>query len=116
MKEFVMIFRNEATPEARFNPDEMQNMMKAWQNWMGGMAEQGKLVSSGNRLGTDGKAVRPGNVVTNGPYAEVKEIIGGYIIVRADSIDGAVEMAKDCPMIIGGEGVVEIRDVVPISA
>ncbi|HEY4196743.1 MAG TPA: YciI family protein [Mucilaginibacter sp.] len=115
MKEFVMIFRSESLPEKRFSPDEMQEMMKAWQNWMGGMAAQDKLASSGNRLGGDGRSVKPGNVVTNGPFVELKEIISGYIVVRADSIQEAAEMAKGCPMVIGGGGFVEVRDVVPMN-
>jgi hypothetical protein len=115
MKEFVMIFRSESLPEKRFSPDEMQEMMKAWQNWMGGIAAQGKLASSGNRLGGEGRSVKPGNVITNGPYVEIKEIISGFIIVNADSIEEAAEMAKGCPMVIGGGGFVEVRDVIPMN-
>jgi hypothetical protein len=115
MKEFVMIFRSESLPEKRFSPDEMQEMMKAWQNWMGGIAAQGKLASSGNRLGGEGRSVKPGNVITNGPFVELKEIISGFIIVKADSIEEAAEMAKGCPMVIGGGGFVEVRDVIPMN-
>ena len=115
MKEFVMIFRSESLPEKRFSPDEMQEMMKAWQNWMGGIAAQGKLASSGNRLGGEGRSVKPGNVITNGPYVEIKEIISGFIIVKAGSIEEAAEMAKGCPMVIGGGGFVEVRDIIPMN-
>ena len=115
MKEFLFIFRSEALPEARFSPEEMQGIMQQWQNWMGGIAAQNKLASPGNRLGSEGKTVRTGNVITNGPYAEIKEIISGYIIVSADSIEEAAEMAKGCPMVIGGGGHVEVRDIVPMN-
>jgi hypothetical protein len=115
MKEFVMIFRSEPAQEGQASPAEMQAMITAWQNWMGGMAAQGQLASSGNRLGFDGKSVKPGNIVTNGPYAEIKEMVGGFIIVRAASIDEAAELAKGCPMIIGGVGSVEVRDVIPMN-
>lgn len=115
MKEFVMIFRSESLPEKRFSPDEMQEMMKAWQNWMGGIAAQGKLASSGNRLGGEGRGVKPGNVITNGPFVELKEIISGYIVVTADSIEEAAEMAKGCPMVVGGGGFVEVRDVIQMN-
>ena len=111
MKEFVMIFRNEAMPEALFSPDEMQAIMKQWENWIGSIAAQNKLVSSGNRLGSEGKVVKPNNVVTDGPYAEIKELIGGYIIVKAASVDEAAEMAKGCPILLGG-GNVEVRDII----
>ncbi|HTD98128.1 MAG TPA: YciI family protein [Mucilaginibacter sp.] len=111
MKEFVMIYRNEAMPEAKYSPDEMQNILKQWENWMGSIAAQGKLVNQGNRLGSEGKSIKPGMIITNGPYAEIKEMIGGYTIIRADSIDDAVEIAKGCPILhVGGN--VEVRDII----
>jgi hypothetical protein len=115
MKEFVMLFRSEMLPEARFSPEQMQDVMKAWQNWMGGMAAQDKLASSGNRLGSVGKVVKPNNIVIDGPFAETKEIITGYISVRADSFDEAAELAKGCPLVVGGGGLVEVRDIIPMD-
>lgn len=116
MKEFLMIFRSEALPEVRFSPDQMQDVMKAWQNWMGGMADAGKLANNGNRLGSEGRSVEPGNIITSGPFVEIKEIISGYIIVKAGSIDEAAQMAKGCPMVIGGGGRVEVRDIIPMNS
>jgi hypothetical protein len=116
MKEFVMIFRMDTLLKREISPDEMQDMMKAWQNWMGVMATRNKLVSSSNLLGNDGRAVKSAKMITNGPYAEVMEIIGGYVVVRANSIDDAAEMAKGCPMVIGGGGMVEVRNVVDINS
>jgi len=114
MNEFVLIFRNDFQPEVKFSPDEMQAIMQQWQTWMGGMAAQGQLASSGNRLGGDGKTLRPGSVITNGPYAEIKEMISGYIIVNAATIDEAAEIAKGCPILhVGGN--VEVRDIVPMG-
>ncbi|MDB5135338.1 MAG: transcription initiation protein [Mucilaginibacter sp.] len=114
MNEFVLIFRNDFQPEVKFSPDEMQAIMQQWQNWMGGIAAQNKLASSGNRLGGDGKTVKPGNIVTNGPYAEIKEMISGFIIVTADSIEEASEIAKGCPILnVGGN--VEVRNIIPMN-
>ena len=111
MKEFVLIFRNEKMPEAQFTPEGMMVISKQWENWIGGIAAQNKLAARGNRLGTEGKTVNPNNVITNGPYAEIKEMISGYIIVKGDTIDEAVEMAKGCPILeVGGN--VEVRDIV----
>ena len=115
MNEFVLIFRSDFQPEVKFSPEEMQNIMQQWQTWMGGIAAQGKLASSGNRLGGDGKTVRPSNVVTNGPYAEIKEMLTGYIIVNAGNIDEAAEIAKGCPILLVG-GNVEVRDVILMNA
>jgi len=114
MNEFVLIFRNDFHPEAKFSPDEMQAIMLQWQNWMGGIAAQGKLASSGNRLGSEGKTIKPGNVVINGPYVEIKEMLSGYIIVKAASIDEATEISKGCPILKVG-GSVEVRDIIPMN-
>ena len=111
MKEFVFIFRN-SNPEITPSPEQIQEIMTAWMNWMGSIAAQNKLVDSGNRLSmTEAKTIKANNIISDGPYTEIKEFINGYTIVRADDIDGAVELAKGCPILwIGGN--VEIRAVV----
>jgi len=115
MKEFLFIFRRDVdTNEPQPSPEQMQGIMKAWQDWMGGIAAQDKLVSSGNRLASEGKIIKPGNIVTNGPYVEIKETIGGYIMVKANSLDEAAELAKECP-IFAINGNVEVRPVVPMD-
>jgi hypothetical protein len=114
MKEFLFIFRrNVDTNEPQPSPEQMQGIMKEWQDWMGSIAAQDKLVSSGNRLASEVRIVKPGNIVTNGPYVEIKEAIGGYIIVKADSLDEAAELAKGCP-IFTINGNVEVRPIVPM--
>ena len=107
MKEFVLIFRNSSNPHANPSPEQLQERM----NWMGSIAAQNKLVDKGNRLSaTHAKTVKPGNVVTDGPYTEIKEFISGYLIVKAASIDEAVEMAKANPTFKGG-GNIEVRQI-----
>jgi hypothetical protein len=115
MKEFLLVFRRAAAGnEGTLSPEQMQAMMKPWQDWMGSLAAQNKLVSSGNRLASDGKVVKPNNIITNGPYVEIKEAIGGYIIIRAESLDEAAELSKGCPILSLG-GTVEVRTVVPMD-
>jgi hypothetical protein len=115
MNEFLLIFRRDfKTSGTQPSPEHLQNMMKDWQHWMGGIAAQNKLVNSGNRLTDDGRVVNPGAVVTNGPYVEIKEAIGGYIIIRAESLEEAAEISKGCPILtIGGN--VEVRTVIPMK-
>ncbi len=115
MTEFLMIFRRELNPDQPApSPEQMQAHMKPWQDWMGGLAAQNKLVSSGNRLKGEGRVVKPNGVITNGPYVEIKEAVGGYIIVRAESLDEAAELSKGCPMFEMG-GNVEVRAIVPMD-
>jgi len=111
MKEFMMIFRSEPAKETP-SPEAMQALVKVWQDWIGGIAAQGKFAST-NQLGRQGKTIKAGNVVTDGPYAELKEIVGGYMVVKADSIDDAIEMGKGCPVLNIG-GIVEVRDIMEI--
>lgn len=109
MKEFMMIFRTEKNDAPQPTPEEMQAMVKTWQDWIGGIAAQGKFVAT-NALGKSGKTVTANGVITDGPYAEVKEVVGGYIIVKADDLNDAVKLSEGCPTLaIGGK--VEIRDV-----
>jgi len=112
MKEFMLIFRNAYNPEFKPSPEQMQASIKQWQDWIGGIAAQGKFNST-NRLGFNGKVVKTNDVI-DGPYVETKEMVGGYILVKAASIDEAAEIAKGCPILqIGGN--VEVRDVMELK-
>lgn len=109
MKEFALIFRLKDISDFKPSPEQIRERMA----WLGSIAAQNKLVDKGNTLlpvpGT-AKTVKADNIVTDGPYTEIKEFISGYIIVRAESIDEAVEMAKGNPIFkIGGN--IEVREV-----
>ena len=109
-----MLFRNEKNESSQEpSAEQMQAAMKQWQTWIKGIAADGKY-SGTNRLLSEGKTVKPGNAITDGPYAEGKEVVGGYLVVKANSLDEAVEMAKSCPNLIYG-GNVEIRRVMSID-
>jgi hypothetical protein len=110
MDEFILIFRHEDA-SGLVSPEQMQTWMKQTMDWIGGIAAQNKF-SGGNGLPfQDARVVRPNNVVTNGPFGEIKETIGGYIIVKADSVDEAVEFAKGCPVLQGEGNSVEVRKI-----
>ncbi len=109
MKEFALIFRLKDISDFKPSPEQMQERM----NWLAGIAAQNKLVDKGNTLlpaPGSARTVRTDNIVTDGPYTEIKEFISGYIVVKAESIDEAVEMAKSNPIFrIGGN--IEVREV-----
>lgn len=113
MTDFLLVFRDDYKAQPKASPDEMQATMKQWMDWVGGIAAQNKLVDRGNRLGSTGKTVRANNVVTDGPYTEIKELIGGYTIIKAGSYDEAVELTKGCPILEMG-GNVEVREIMPM--
>lgn len=113
MTEFMMIFRNEYEPSVKPTPEQMQASIKQWQDWIGGIAAQGKFAGT-NRLSSEGKTLMPNHVIADGPYAEVKEIIGGYLIVKANDINEAMSLASGCPILdIGGN--VEVRNIIPMN-
>jgi hypothetical protein len=114
MNDFLLIFRRDISVEVQFTPEQLKEVTKPWQDWMGSLAAQNKLADMGNRLDPDGRVVKPGAIVTNGPYVEVKEAIGGYTVIRASSFDEAAELAKSCPILATG-GSVEVRQIVPME-
>jgi len=110
MNEYILIFRHQDGNKIA-SPEQMQIWMKQTMDWIGGIAAQNKF-SGGNGLPfEDSRVVRHNNVVTNGPFGEIKETIGGYIIVKADSVDEAVEFAKGCPVLQGDGNSVEVRKI-----
>lgn len=97
---------------ADFKPsaEQMQERM----NWLAGIVAQNKLVDKGNTLlpaKGSAKTVKPGHIVTDGPYTEIKEFISGYIVVRAEHIDEAVEMAQANPIFEQVGGSIEVREI-----
>jgi len=110
MKEFALIFRLKDISDFKPTPEQMQERM----NWLAGIASQNKLVDKGNTLlpfEGSAKTVKLNNVVTDGAYTEIKEFISGYIVVKADTIDEAVEMAKANPIFDQVAGSIEVREV-----
>lgn len=109
MNDFLLIFRRDfSSKEAQPSPEELQNSIKDWQNWFGGIAAQNKLARPLQRWDIDGKVVKHNKHVIDGPFVEVKESIGGLIIIKAANYDEAVEIAQGCPILALG-GNVEVR-------
>ena len=110
MKEFMLLFRQPSYDYSKASPQEMQALAKKWKDWAGGIAAQGKLGSNGPRLALEGKVLKAGGVITDGPFVEIKELLGSFIIVKADSLDEATTLAHGCPALETG-GSVEIRPI-----
>lgn len=113
MNEFLLaIHRDIKSKDASPSPEQMQAAIKPFQDWIGSIAAQNKLVATPKRWDMDGRVVKQDNVVINGPYAEVKESIGGLFLIRAENYDDAVEIAKGCPVLQWG-ATVEVRMAIP---
>jgi hypothetical protein len=110
MDEFVLIMRHE-DGKATASPEQMQIWMKQTMDWIGSIAAQNKFVSGTGLPFQDAKVVKSNNVVINGPFGEIKETIGGFITVKADSVEEAVEFAKGCPVLQGEGNSVEVRKI-----
>jgi hypothetical protein len=113
MDEYMLVFRHEDGKKVA-SPEQLQIWMKQTMDWIGGIAAQNKFVLGNGLPFDDAKVVRTRNskpVVTNGPFGEIKETIGGYILVRSESIDEAVEFAKGCPVLQGEGNSVEVRKI-----
>jgi hypothetical protein len=113
MSEFVYLFRaTEADQrEAMGTPERAQRSMQVWMAWIRDLEAKGHLKNPGQPLERTGKVVRgKKKVVTDGPYAEAKDLVLGFIVVEARDLAQAVELSTGCPMLDGG-GSVEIRPV-----
>ena len=111
MKEFLYIIRGGQDEMQNASPEDIQDHMAKWSKWMGGMAEQGLLVG-GQPLEYAGKTlIESGTKVIDRPLAEGKELIGGYLIVRAENLEGATELAKGCPGFENENTTVEVREI-----
>ena len=109
MNNFMFLFRG-SQPGAPLSPEKMQAQMQKWMNWIQQLRDQGKYIG-GEPLQSGGKVVRSaGTTITDGPFVEGKEVVGGYFIVRAETLDEAAEMSKDCP-IFESRGSVEVRAI-----
>jgi hypothetical protein len=108
MNEYLLIIHRDVSKEGSPSPQQLQEAIKPFQDWIGGIAAQNKLAAPPQRWDTGGKVVRKNNVVTDGPYAEIKEAVSGTILIRAKDYEEAAEIAKGCPILKWG-AVVEVR-------
>ncbi len=109
MTKYLYLFRGGDARRVAQSPEEREAHMQKWGVWMENLAKEGKLVD-GLPLGMEGKVVQgDGTTITDGPFAEGVEYVGGYLIVNASSLDEAAEIALGCPIFEHG-GTVEVRE------
>jgi hypothetical protein len=114
MKEYLFVFRGGDDPGMRESPALMQAHLSKWKVWIDAISSEGKYIT-GQPLTATGRVVRGKKVeITDGPYAEGKEMIGGYFLIKAENLEEAVEISKGCPGFEFG-GTVEVREVMEVS-
>jgi hypothetical protein len=110
MDEFMLIFRHQDGHKVA-SPEQIQVWMQQTRDWIGGIAAQNKFVGGNGLPFENSRVVHHQGIVTNGPFGDIKETIGGYVIVKAESADEAAEFAKGCPVLQGEGNTVEVRKI-----
>lgn len=111
MKEYLLLFRGGEAHTGKMSPENMQAHMQEWMEWMGDLGKQGKFAGA-QPLGKTGKVVSgTKKIISDGPFMEGKEMVGGYLICKADTYDEAVEISKGCPILQFDNGAVEVREI-----
>lgn len=111
---YMFLFRSAADlPDP--SPEEMQRSFEKWMTWIKSMKAKGQYIAGEPLEDTPARVLRGprGAKGSDGPFAEAKEVVGGYMLIAAKSFDEAARIAEDCPIYARG-GNVEIRQVMPI--
>ncbi|MBV9502925.1 MAG: hypothetical protein JO138_26430 [Acidobacteriaceae bacterium] len=112
MGEFTFLYRG---GDRSGSPEEMQQVMQKWVAWMKELGDKGHLKDPGHPLEHTGKVVKgKGKNVTDGPYVETKDIIGGYTLINAKDLDEAAQLSLGCPILDRG-GLVEVRPIMKLD-
>jgi hypothetical protein len=116
MAKFMLILHSTPGIWQKISPEEMQQKVEKYQAWMDRIRSSGRYISS-EKLGEEGGKIlglRNGRLnVTDGPYSESKEVVGGYFVFRAADYDEAIELTRDCPFL--EDGVITIRQTDPVG-
>jgi hypothetical protein len=115
MSQFMLLLYDNPSAFANVTPEQMQQVIQEYNAWAGKLGQEGRLVGGeklkdegGKIIKQDGKQVK----VTDGPYSETKEVIGGYFIIKADNYAQAVDISKTCPHVKYGPRI-DVRQIDP---
>ena len=110
MKEYALIFRHQDGAKVA-TPEQIESWMKQTMDWIGNIAAKNKFVAGIGLPFDNARVVKPNNIVVKGAFGALNETLGGYIIVKADSVDEAVEFAKGSPILQGPDNSIEVRQI-----
>ncbi len=113
MTQFILLLHQSSNPPGDMSPEQIQAVVGEYRAWSEKIGAAGKL-AGGQKLTNDaGKVMRRadgGVAVTDGPFGESKEVIGGYFLINAGDYAEAAEIAESCPH-IGFGGAIELRQI-----
>ncbi len=108
--QYLYLFRGGDSDLDSLSAEDMQAHMALWGAWMGKLEASGKLVGGAPLTQTEGAVLTPDKLISDGPYAEAKDLVGGYVMVNCADLKEAVALARDCPILLDN-GTVEVRVV-----
>jgi hypothetical protein len=107
-QKYLVFLRSIPQQQEPFSPPQMQEMQAAFNSWRDKF--KANIVDLGGRLKPGGRILSQSGV-TDGPFAEAKEVVGGYMVVAAENYDRALEVARECPGVVRPGASVEIREI-----
>ena len=107
-KKYMCILRSNSGGCEKPSPSDMEQMYAKYQAWQNKFADN--IVDMGGKLGDEGRVVRQ-SAVADGPFIELKEILGGYMMIQADNMDEAVVVIQESPMVADASVSIEIREI-----
>lgn len=110
MAKFMFLQRGGCDERPEMTPEQMQAGMAAWMDWVKTGTDEGWLLDPGSPLSDTGAVVNADLIVIDGPFAESKELVGGYTIVEAADLAAACEYARQTMKLAGG-GKIEVREL-----
>lgn len=113
MSKFILLLHESPESFDGLSPEDMQGVIQEYSAWRDELAASGKLVGSDKLEDGTARHLVPNNgriEITDGPFAETKEVIGGFFMIEADDYDGAVEISRRCPHVKYGSRI-EVRRI-----
>jgi hypothetical protein len=109
MPNYIYLFRG--GDMRQMSPQQMQESMGKWAAWIGDLTKKGHF-KAGEPLADEGRVLRgKQQALTDGPFGETKDVVGGYLIVEAPNLSAAVELSRGCPIFERDAGSLEVREV-----
>lgn len=113
MPQYILLLHGRPETKKDFSPEEIQTIIQKYRDWAERLMKEKRLVISG-KIRDDAGRILKGNgsslKIKDGPYAETKEVIGGYFVIEAEDYKKAVDLSRDCPHLGFGE-TIEVREI-----